>query len=217
MKNFPKIKICGIKTADMAYHVSQLGVNYIGIIQHPPSRRHVSIETAKEIAIASRAGGAEPVAVCVNQTPDEIKSFTQATNINMVQLHGKLARDASIYLPKSLRKIYVREVNALGEIMTHSPHLEPNFSSEKDYILFDGLQGGSGKPILTHQVEQASNGLKYFIAGGVNKNNIADILKAHPLCYGIDVSSSIEDKHGEKNLSKIKQFITTVNEAYYGN
>ncbi|WP_081377903.1 hypothetical protein [Piscirickettsia salmonis] len=50
------------------------------------------------------------------------------------------------------------------------------------------------------------NGFRYFIAGGLNINNIQEkICEYQP--YGVDVASGVESVRGVKSQTLIKQFI----------
>ncbi|RNC78567.1 hypothetical protein DA717_04005 [Piscirickettsiaceae bacterium NZ-RLO2] len=50
------------------------------------------------------------------------------------------------------------------------------------------------------------NGFRYFIAGGLNINNIqGKICEYQP--YGVDVASGVESVRGVKSQALIKQFI----------
>ena len=47
---------------------------------------------------------------------------------------------------------------------------------------------------------------KFFIAGGLNPENVAAAIQHFPNAYGVDVSSGVETD-GIKNLTKIKNFV----------
>lgn len=62
------------------------------MILWPRTKRAVPIGTAKAIAIAARAGGAEPVAVFVDENVMNITATCGAIGVDLAQLHGDGAR-----------------------------------------------------------------------------------------------------------------------------
>ena len=66
------VKICGIKTPEMADAVCQLGADIIGVVAHKKSKRYVTPEQAK--AIKEAVGGRCPVAV-VAVSKDECADY----------------------------------------------------------------------------------------------------------------------------------------------
>lgn len=198
-----QVKICGIKDPETAFSAVQLGADYIGIVMHPESKRFVDINTAKAIAKQVKAANAIPVLVCVDQTAEEILALCDACDIHIVQLHGKRSRSQLNKLPTSLRKIYVCHIDERGMIANPPP---PQLSKEHDFILFDGMLGGSGIPINTKNITTIADGYQYFIAGGVNQDNVSNIIQTNSPC-AIDISSGVEDVNGDKCLHKIKSVL----------
>ena len=69
--------------------------------------------------------------------------------------------------------------------------------------------GGSGKRIKQKYLEDLSFSKPWWIAGGVSKEWIGEILK-NIKPNGIDISSSIEISPGIKDLGKTKQIIKKI-------
>lgn len=201
----PLIKICGIRSPDIAEYAIQKGAQYIGMVFHPASKRNVTLTEAKEIASATRAAGGYPVAVVVDQTAEEISKIAVTTGINIIQLHGETAQQQAYLLPKEWQKIYVCTVSANGEIQ-NTPRVELN--PEYDFLLFDGMQAGSGKTFAWHNFNYNGN-MRWFLSGGLTPANVQLALtQLHP--HGVDVSSGVEDNNGSKNPKLIQEFIERV-------
>jgi len=98
----PEIKICGVRYPNVAYKAAKLGADYIGMIFHKPSKRHIDLNTAKSIVESADRGGATPVAVCVDQTAKEMTQLCRDLNLTVVQLHGNLPREQHDQLPQHL-------------------------------------------------------------------------------------------------------------------
>jgi len=203
-----QIKICGIKTPELAKQAVQAGAHYIGIMQHPESKRAVDLPTTIAIAEATKAVGAVPVAVFVDADHPEIEAFCEKTGIDMVQLHGVVARQQNRYLPDSIRRIYAVAVNPLGQLDDASLVGVDFLKKERDFLLFDVLKGGSGES-FDWDFFQNPFDVPYFLAGGLHSKNIVDAVNAcHP--DGVDVSSGVEDEQGDKQIDLIKAFIAAI-------
>lgn len=84
---------------------------------------------------------------------------------------------------------------------------------EPEYLLFDskvkGIPGGSGQTFNVETLpDDEEIGLPYFLAGGIDLSNVADLI-ALKRPYGIDVSSAVETD-GLKDAAKIKAMIEAV-------
>ena len=128
---------------------------------------------AAEIAAAAQEGGAEPVGVFVEEGAAAIEAACDAAGLRTAQLHGDGARAALRTLPERLAAIYAMAVDpAAGyAIATPTPvelieaafadaAPDPNAWTKPnnwitngnargrrtvDYLLLDGLRGGSGE------------------------------------------------------------------------
>lgn len=84
---------------------------------------------------------------------------------------------------------------------------------EPEYLLFDskvkGIPGGSGQTFNVETLpDDEEIGLPYFLAGGIDLSNVADLI-AFKSPFGIDVSSAVETD-GLKDAEKIKAMIEAV-------
>ena len=67
--------------------------------------------------------------------------------------------------------------------------------------------GGTGKAFDWTILRQLKANKKYFVAGGINIDNVKELFGYSPYC--IDVSSSVET-NGVKDPEKIKKIVETV-------
>ena len=84
---------------------------------------------------------------------------------------------------------------------------------EPEYLLFDskvkGIPGGSGQTFNVETLpDDEEIGLPYFLAGGIDLSNVADLISCKSP-FGIDVSSAVETD-GLKDAEKIKAMIEAV-------
>ena len=201
------VKICGITSIHQAVQVAELGTNAIGIISVNQSPRYISPKKKKEIFKTLKISypNIERVTVVKNTPIDSIiKNCLGEPNETIIQLHGdedidycqKLKqRIPNIGLWKAFR---IKNKKDLDKIK--------NYENFVDAILLDSWNnetyGGSGKRIEKTYLEDLSFNKPWWLAGGVSKEWIHEILrKIRP--NGIDISSSVETSPGVKDIQKV--------------
>ncbi|MGA2655648.1 MAG: phosphoribosylanthranilate isomerase [Gammaproteobacteria bacterium] len=190
------VKICGIKTPEMARFCADNGAAFVGIVLHPASPRYVDLNTAVSIATAAQQAGIIPVPVFVDADENEILNFCTIAGVNHVQLHGDKARQALPKLPAHIHKIYAVANRADCEI------------SSDDYLLFDSHNPGAGEVIDWANINPPEN-IRFFLAGGLNAQNVKQAINiTQP--FAVDVSSGVESSLGEKSKDMIVEFINEV-------
>lgn len=201
----PLIKICGIKNTTLMEEMQALGVHFIGIIFHSPSKRYVGIETAKKIAHTALQYSLIPVGVFVDQTAEEIKKICEETGITTVQLHGERCKQTHHLLPDHYHRIYVQSVDSEGKIIADKCDGLKYCHPERDFLMFDYIQPGSGQSFAWENFSY--QGLfKWFLAGGLTPQNVGEAVDhLHP--DAVDVSSGVENSAGEKDIKLIREFI----------
>lgn len=201
-----KVKICGVTHPDDAASAAREGADYIGMILSPHSKRQVTPIVAQEIAASARQGGAEPIAVFVEESAEQIMAFCEQADITIVQLHGKGSQSALDELIDRYRVIYALSVTKNGTLLqnrTLPPSVIP---------LYDTLSGGTGQPfdwsLLPRPQER-----QWMLAGGLNPQNVRhaiQLLKPH----GVDVASGVEFPHAtRKDPHLVKMFIHNAKQA----
>lgn len=201
----PIIKICGMTDAILAQLAANAGADYIGMIFHPGSKRHIHLDQVKEMVEILKPTATQPVAVFVDQTAAEMQTICETFGINVVQLHGSMARQQHHLLPDSYQRIYVRNVSEDGQILAEADIGLQYCDSARDFLLFDNVRPGSGRPFAWSTFNYAGN-FRWFLSGGLNVSNVAEaIMQLHP--HGIDVSSGVEGAPGIKDAGLILGFI----------
>lgn len=200
-----KVKICGLSRIEDIEYCNELLPDYIGfILGFPKSKRNVSFEQAKLLK-SKLNSGIKSVGVFVNADIDYICSLCDANVIDYVQLHGNEDDDYISKLKSKVDKPIIKAVRVQSK--------EDILSAETlncDYLLLDTYVkdaiGGSGIAFDWSIIPNISK--PYFLAGGLNSNNVS---KAIAMCnpYAVDVSSSVEDG-AYKSKQKIAEFISAV-------
>lgn len=193
-----KVKICGLYREEDIAFVNLVNPEYVGFV-FAKSKRQITRDQAREYR-KWLSKQIQVVGVFVNAPLQEIIEICSEGSIDLVQLHGEESEEFVCFVKAMTGKPVIKAV----EIHSKTD-VEMVLDSEADYLLFD--QGkGEGKTFdwsLLPRIERP-----YFLAGGLDCNNVADAIKVlHP--YAVDVSSGVEQE-GKKDFDKMKEFVKVV-------
>lgn len=203
-----KIKICGLSRREDIESVNMVSPDYIGFIMgFPKSHRNITIERAKTL----RAGLKEEIQVVGVFVDAEISTIVDACAqkvIDIIQLHG---REDIRYIERLKAVLASVEVQAkiIKAIQVNSKEdLTLIKEVPADMILLDAGMGG-GKLFSQEQMDLLKSvNRDYFLAGGLNPENVSELLESlHP--FGVDVSSGVETEK-KKDRKKIRRFVQNV-------
>lgn len=185
-----KVKICGIKTTDEAKIMNEYLPDFIGFV-FAKSKREISFENAKKIKETLNPK-IKTVGVFVDKNINEILKYKSI--IDFAQLHGD-------YNEEDIQSLKKEEIKVIKVIKVQKK--EYNINTKADFVLFDTYSkkeaGGTNKT-FDWNIKIKTN-VPYFIAGGLNKENLPDMIeKLHP--YGADISSGVETD-GYKTKEKV--------------
>lgn len=207
------IKICGLSRHEDIEVVNELLPDLCGfIINYPKSHRSVTPAQARRLTGRLDREHITTVGVFVNSPLELIACMTSDNTIDIIQLHGD---EGEAYIER-LRRITNRPIIKAFTIR-NAGDLNQALKSSADYILLDAGKG-SGQTfnwdILTSggsSVPDKLRNRKWFLAGGLNADNITDAIhRLDP--YAVDLSSSVETDR-VKDPEKIRQMIDLVREA----
>ncbi|WP_404328918.1 N-(5'-phosphoribosyl)anthranilate isomerase [Mesobacillus maritimus] len=193
-----KVKICGIKSVEVAHHAVNAGADALGFV-FAPSKREISPEQAKGI-IKELPQETWKVGVFVNETPEKIVEIAEAVGLTHIQLHGE--EQVSPY--KGQDNILIKSVSVKSE-----SDIDKVGEIEADYILLDSppslYKGGNGTSFNWSLASKLKASNKILLAGGLNAENVQQAIQTVKP-YMVDVSSGVETD-GEKDPIKISIFI----------
>lgn len=183
-----KIKICGLRRLEDILIVNKYKPDYIGFIFAHNKTRTISLNDA---LLFKEKLDNDIIAVGVFKDNDinEVINIANSGAIDMIQLHG--AEDDNFILE-------LKKHTKLPIIKAYSNY------KYADYALFDNIDPGKG---MTFDWNTIKTNKEYFLAGGIDINNIDLAKKLNP--YAIDLSSSVET-NGFKDEEKIKEIIKKV-------
>ena len=201
-----RIKFCGLTRLQDALAAAALGVDALGFVLVPQSPRWISPSAAAAIRrqLPPLLTG---VALFRNAEADFVREALRQLGPVLLQFHGDEPPDycALFGLP------YVKAV-AMAEPQDLSK-LAATYA-DAQALLLDGhgasSMGGSGQVFDWKKVAPVNKPL--ILAGGLNAMNVADaIARVRP--YAVDVSSGIEATPGQKDVEKMRAFVSQVRRA----
>jgi phosphoribosylanthranilate isomerase len=191
-----------------------------------------------QVLEAQRAAGLHTplsVGVFVNPTTDELEAIMSDAALDVIQLHGQESPEECRWVKEHFPGVQVWKVVSVIQgyssheterLSTEDPSIEFNsvvaaflnpYKGFVDGILLDTFDpvygGGSGKPfawdaIPPYQEWCRSAGIKLLVAGGLQPDNVEELLSAFTP-DGVDVSSGVETD-GVKDVLKITRFVERV-------
>lgn len=173
-------------------------VDFIGFIFYEKSKRFVTTIPSIE--------GAQKTGVFVNESIEEIVSQIEKHTLDVVQLHGNETPEMCAILKQEVTVIKAFGVNRSFDF-AHTGA----YSGKVDYFLFDtktDLHGGSGKQFDWSVLSKYQGTTPFFLSGGINSESVESIRALdHSKLVGVDLNSGFEHAPGNKDVSKLKQFI----------
>jgi phosphoribosylanthranilate isomerase len=197
-----KVKVCGITNLEDASVAADAGADAIGLV-FAESPRRVSVERAREIA-STLPEGILKVGVFVDAEPEEVLRIARKVGLDYAQLHGDeppeavvAVRDGGVGAMKALR---VRNAEALAAVERY----------EADLFLLDAwsakVPGGTGARFDWELAKSLKGRDNIVVSGGLNPENVREAIEFFEP-YGVDASSSLEDRPGKKNGERVRRFV----------
>jgi phosphoribosylanthranilate isomerase len=198
-----RIKICGITNPEDALFAADLGVDALGFVFYPQSPRNIEPKKARKI-IQQLPPFLAKVGVFINETAAMVNEIIELTGIDVVQLHGQ---EAPEYCQRFERKVI--------KAFRIAPDFDPAQIEvyKVDAYLLDtyvrGVYGGTGEVFNWEIAKRAKQYGRIILAGGLNPENIKEAIRqVEP--YGVDISSGVEIRPGEKDKRKLEQLVLQV-------
>ena len=203
-----RVKICGLSRPEDIFQANKLKSDYIGFVFYPKSKRAVT-QSQAALLKAMLDKEIKAVGVFVNADIAFIEKLAQLRIIDLVQLHGD---EDSLYIQELRKRVYIPIIKAIRVQGEESLlNLE---QYQVDFFLFDtykpGQYGGTGER-FNLELEGVTIPKPYFIAGGLDASNVAQVIAENPHAYAVDVSGGVEDSAtGLKDAQKMADFVAQV-------
>ena len=203
-----RVKICGLSRPEDIFQANRLKSDYIGFVFYPKSKRAVT-QSQAALLKAMLDKEIKAVGVFVNADIAFIEKLAQLRIIDLVQLHGD---EDSLYIQELRKRVYIPIIKAIR--VQGEESLQNLGQYPVDFFLFDtykpGQYGGTGER-FNLELEGVTIPKPYFIAGGLDASNVAQVIAQNPHAYAVDVSGGVEDSAtGLKDAQKMADFVAQV-------
>ena len=206
-----QVKICGLTNYEDAAKAVTLGADYIGFI-FAESPRKVYAEIVADILNKLKENNirdkVKAVGVFVNEEKENIEKIIKQTGIDIVQLHGVEKPADANRLTFPWYKVF--RISSREDV--DNQIFPKGYLWQCSKLLIDtkvaNLYGGTGKKIDLNVAQYARDrtevmGKKFFLAGGINPDNVFELLNGIGP-DGIDVGSGVEELEGKKSHKKME-------------
>jgi len=193
-----RIKFCGLRRPEDITFVNEIGADFAGFIMSPRFWRFVEPEMVMKLR-QNLNSNTKVVGVFVDEEVSYVAAVINDGIIDIAQLHGSESEE---YI-KELRNLTDNKAVITKVFLIKSDDdINKAKESGADYVLLDSGVGGTGETFDWRLIKDI--GRDYFLAGGLNPDNVTDAVKRfNP--YAVDVSSGVEtDKI--KDFEKMKLF-----------
>jgi phosphoribosylanthranilate isomerase len=206
-------KICGVKTADAVAASVAHGADLVGFNFFRKSPRYVEPEAAAALGRAMPSSVLK-TGLFVDDDDIRIAAILDSCPLDLLQLHGSETpeRVAAIKAKFGLPVMKVIKVRDAADIAG-----AVDFEAAADRFLFDAqppadmknaLPGGNAVSFDWTLLQGFRSRLPWMLSGGLTPENLAEAVRQTG-APAVDVSSGVEDRPGEKNANKIKDFLET--------
>ncbi|MCL2272395.1 MAG: phosphoribosylanthranilate isomerase [Treponema sp.] len=196
-----RIKICGLSRDEDIDIANECRPDYVGFVFTESSRKVTPVFA--QFLRFRLINGIIPVGVFVDAPIKEVALLYYNSIISIAQLHGD---EDNSYIAALKKASGVKTMKVIKAVKSSLISSAEKLYSNADYLLFDS-GAGSGKTFNWNELNEMKFKKQWFLAGGINCNNIEQAMKLDP--FAIDVSSGAET-NGIKNRKKIQQLTEAV-------
>ena len=192
-------KVCGMRDAQNIRDVESLGVDWIGMIFWPKSKRYVAEVPSYLPEHLKKVG------VFVDSTLDDILQHISDYQLDIIQLHGQESPDfAKALKPHTIIKAF--NIEKADDLLQTE-----KYKGIADYFLFDTkgkMAGGNGQKFDWSVLTTYQGKTPFLLSGGIGPEDAESVRSFHhPRCIGIDLNSRFESEPGFKDINQLKTFI----------
>jgi len=204
-------KICGLKTPEAVAAAVAGGASLVGFVFYGRSPRCVDPATVKQLA-ASVPAGVRKVGMLVDDSDARIAEILGNCDLDLLQLHGHETPERVAEIRARFGKPVIKAipVSEAADLDRAAP-----YEAAVDYLMFDAkppksmanaLPGGNAISFDWTLLSGRRFQRPWLLAGGLTPDNLIEAVRISGAPM-VDVSSGVEDRPGEMNMSKIKAFL----------
>ena len=202
-----KIKICGVTDNYTMSIISNMNVEFVGLVFFEKSPRNVSIEKAKSL-LKYLNNTTKVVALTVNATDQFLSGIVTNLSPDYLQLHGEESPYRCFEIKKKFKTKIIKAISAKSSRKLNFEIHKYKFIT--DEIIIDSpkdyLPGGNGKTFNWKFLKKEKKNINWLLAGGINLSNVSKAIKITKT-KGLDISSGVEISKGVKSPKLIRSFV----------
>ena len=194
----PLVKICGLTNRADAEAAVEAGADMLGFVLAESPRR-ATADVIRECADLPVPRAAVVVLGADESLPAEIASLLKEGALDFIQFHGD-ERPETVKMWPGYKAVNLRTPDDAAKMdAAGSPAvLVDAFSAE--------ARGGTGKRLDSDLVAAAAEQRRLWIAGGLNADNVGEIVARWKPGL-VDVSSGVEASKGRKDHVQLRRFV----------
>ena len=182
--------------------VEALGIDWIGMIVWPKSKRYVAEVPSYLPEHLKKVG------VFVDPTLDDILQHISDYQLDIIQLHGQESPDfAKALKPHTIIKAF--NIEKADDLLQTE-----KYKGIADYFLFDTkgkMAGGNGQKFDWSVLTAYQGKTPFLLSGGIGPEDAESVRSFHhPRCIGIDLNSRFESEPGFTDINQLKTFINNI-------
>lgn len=204
-------KICGLKTPEAIAAAVDGGAALVGFVFFARSPRFVDPATVRQLEVGVPPA-VRKVGLLVDEGDERIAEILRGCDLDLLQLHGSESAERVSAIRNRFGK---RIIKAIPISDAADLDRAAAYEAVADYLMFDAkpsksmvgaLPGGNALSFDWTLLARRGFKLPWFLAGGLTSDNLVEAVRISGAPM-VDVSSGVEDRPGEKNVSKIKAFL----------
>jgi phosphoribosylanthranilate isomerase len=207
-----RIKFCGLTRAEDVLCAADLGVEALGFVCVPASKRFVSAPLAAAL-VQLTPPFVQTIGLFQDAGAEQVREAIKLARFSMLQFHGHEddAFCASFGLP-FIKAVAMADLPDLLAVALAFPRAKA-LLLDSHSLINPQKTGGSGHTFTWRDLPDpdGSEALPSYIilAGGLDSSNVgAGIAAVRP--WAVDVSSGIESAPGHKDAAKMHAFVAAV-------
>ena len=187
------LKICGMTRLEDVRYAASAGVDFIGAIIVPGSKRQITPEQAA--TLFSAAPPAKSVLVVRDMELEQLQALVDTLHPYAVQLHGSEPPEYAKALTGAhiWKACNLKDEDSLNQILDYPAEM-----------LVADSGGGTGRTCDWTLAAKLARHRPIFLAGGITLDNIQEAIAAVQPA-GIDIAGGAECAPGIKDHDKIRQ------------
>ncbi len=208
-----RIKICGVRTPEIAEAAIEAGADMLGLVFVQASPRFVTLDEARKIArhVHDRV---DLVGLFKDEKLDAVRQTAGAVPLTMAQIHGDFATaDLPHLQPMRFMRTVAYEPNTMRDQLRYWHGLRMSHRHLTALVIDtpdpNQIGGGTGRTFDWTGLQRVLEGMRAYVpimlAGGLTPDNVADAIRTvRP--WAVDVSSGVERERGVKDAGRVRAF-----------